>query len=175
MIILALDIATTIGIAVGSPGGKPVAWSKTLGKKADEDHLFSQALILTSSLIEKHKPDILAYEGAVGGNRTSHYLVGIIACIRGCAANRGIEVMSCNIGAIRKHFIGKHITSASYPNLPKSRAKTTARADAKLAVRNRCKMLGWGDLDEDAADACAVFDFASAKKWRASFSERRVL
>jgi hypothetical protein len=167
MKLLALDIATTIGIAVGEVGGSPKAWSETIGKKSDDDDLlFSRALSLTSRLISQHEPDLIAYEGAVGGDRTSHYLVGIIANVRGCARNRGIETISCNIGAIRKHFIGRHITSADYPHLPKSRRKAQARKDAKLEVQKRCKLLGYGDLAEDPADACAVWDYAAATRGR---------
>lgn len=163
MKVLALDISTRVGIAVGEAGGNPTAWAEVLGKKGDDDRLFSQALVLMSRLIEAHRPDLIAYEGAVGGDRTSHYLVGIIACFRGCAANRGVPLVACNIGAIRSHFIGKHITSAQYKHLPKTKAKAVARAEAKLAVQNRVKMLGWGITGEDECDACAVWDFACAK------------
>ena len=168
MKILALDIATTVGIAVGDASGNPTAWSETLGKKGQDDLLFSRSLVLTSKLIEQHKPDLIAYEGAVGGDRTSHYLVGIIACIRGCATNRGIPLLGCNIGAIRKHFIGQHITSAQYKHLRKGAAKATARADAKAAVQRQCKVLGWQADNEDAADACAVWSFAVGQTTRAA-------
>lgn len=164
MKILALDIATTVGIAVGEAGGEPTAWAKTLGKRGDEDLLFSQSLVLMSELIAEHEPDLIAYEGAVGGDRTSHYLVGIIACMRGCAANRGVRVVGCNIGAIRKHFIGRHITSSDYPHLAKGKAKSFARKEAKRLVQARCKMLGWNADCEDSADGCAVWDFACAKE-----------
>lgn len=160
MIIVALDVATTVGICVGSPGAKPAAWSVRLGKKGDEDALFSNALRLTWELIDRHKPDLIAYEGAVGGPRTSHFLVGIIANIRGCAAFKGVPAVSYNIGAIRKTFVGQHITSAQYKHLPPAKRKAVARAHAKAAVMKGCQMRGWTAPDEDAADACAIFEHA---------------
>lgn len=171
MKVVALDIATSVGIAVGVAGGNPKAWGKSLGKKSDESRLFSNALLLTDLLIEQFRPDVLVYEGAVGGTRTSHYLVGVIACVRGAAARRGVPAHGYNIGAIRKHFIGKHITSAQYPDLKPSRRKLQARTDAKSAVRARCRQLGWGDLSEDAADACAVWDYGCAMLSRAHQSQ----
>lgn len=166
--ILALDIATTVGIAVGDATGNPTAWAETLGKKGQDDLLFSRSLALSSRLIQEHKPDLIAYEGAVGGDRSSHFLVGIIACIRGCAANRGVPLLACNIGAVRSHFIGKHITSAHYKHLPKSKAKAAARAEAKALVQKQCRLLGWQADGEDAADACAVWSYAVGKTTRAA-------
>lgn len=164
MKILALDIATTTGIAIGNAGDVPQAWSERLGEKKDEDELFSNSIRFTSDLIVLHRPDLIAYEGAVGGDRSSHFLVGMIACIRGSARNRGVKVMACNIGAIRKSFIGQHITSANYKHLPARKRKAAARAHIKSAVQTACKMRGWGDLDEDAADACAVWEYACVRK-----------
>lgn len=163
MKILALDIATTVGICVGTAGTVPTAWSVRLGKKGQDDILFSKMLRLTSSLIKQYEPDLMAFEGAVGGDRSSHYLVGIIACARGMATARDVPVVPCNIGAIRKHFIGQHVTSAMYPHLPKGKAKAAACEHAKAAVQNHCKMLGWKAEDEDSADACAVWSYACHK------------
>lgn len=160
--IVALDIATRVGIAAGVPGGKPTAWSESLGEAKHDALCFSNALQLTWRLIAEYKPDAIYYEAAVGGPKTSHYLVGLVACVRGTAANRGIECHALNIGAIRKHFLGKHITSASFKELGAHRAKVIAREQAKRAVQSRCRALGWGELGEDAADAAAAWDFACA-------------
>lgn len=157
MKILALDIATTTGVAVGSAGEAPVAWSKGLGKAPDERR-FSNALRLTSSLLAEHEPDLLAVEAPVGGPKTSHYLVGLLACVRGCACNRGVPIMMCSIGSVRKHFLGKSLSTRDFPSLKPAAAKRAI----KEQVMARCKLLGWDVADADAADACAVWDYAMA-------------
>lgn len=167
MIILALDLASVTGVAVGSPGGKPTAWSVDLGKAKSEDLRFSQALVLTHKLIEHHKPDLIVLEAPVGGPKTSHFLVGLVACVRGCAFNRRVRIESYNIAAIRKHFVGGHVTSAAYGHLPQNKRKNAARAAGKNAVMQRCHQLGWEAGDDNAADAAALWDYACALESRA--------
>ena len=158
MKILALDIATRTGVSVGSSGEAPVSWSVDLGKGRSEDARFSKALSLTHRMIECHSPDLIAVEAAIGGPNTSHFLVGLLACVRGCAFNRGIPVEVCSIGGIRKHFLGKNLTVRDYPGL----SKDQAREQIKAEVMKRCSLLGWEAADDDAADAAALFDYACA-------------
>ena len=167
MIILALDLASITGVAVGSPGGAPTAWSVDLGKARLEDFRFSQALVLTHKLIERHKPDLIAIEAPVGGPKTSHFLVGLVACVRGCACNRKVRIEAYNIAAIRKHFCGGHVTSAAYGHLEPKRRKAAARAAGKNLVMQKCRMLGWDAEDDNAADACALWDLACSLESRA--------
>jgi hypothetical protein len=163
MIILALDLAGVTGVAVGSPGGAPTAWSVDLGKSRSEDARFSQALVLTHKLIETHKPDLIAIEAPVGGPKTSHFLVGLVACVRGCAFNRKVRVEAYNIASIRKHFCGGHVTSAAYGHIKAPRArKEAARAAGKNLVMQRCRQMGWQADDDNAADAAALWDYACA-------------
>lgn len=157
--ILALDVATRTGICVMRKGeNRPVAWSVDLGAGRSEDARFSAALVLTHGLIEKHKPDLIAIEGAVGGPKASAYLIGLVACIRGCAANRGIPVQSYPINSIRKHFLGRALGVRDFPALKPAAAKKAI----KQAVMDRCRLLGWDVPDADAADAAALGDFACA-------------
>lgn len=159
--ILALDIATNTGIAVGSAGGVPTCWSENLGKAPDERR-FSNVLRLTSSLIATHEPDFVAVEAAVGGPKTSHYLVGLLACVRGCAANRDIPVEAMHLGSIRKHFLGKAYTTRDFPGLSHAKAKMAIKGE----VMKRCALLGWDVPNHDAADAAALWDFACATRAR---------
>jgi hypothetical protein len=162
VIILALDLAGVTGVAVGAPGGAPTAWSVDLGKSRSEDARFSKALVLTHKLIETHKPDLIAIEAPVGGPKTSHFLVGLVACVRGCAFNRKVRVEAYNIASIRKHFCGGHVTSAAYGHLEPKRRKAAARAAGKNLVMQRCRQLGWQADDDNAADAAALWDYACA-------------
>lgn len=166
MIILALDVATITGVAVGATGGAPSAWSVDLGQGRSEDYRFSQALVNTHRLIEAHKPDLIAIEAAIGGPKTSHFLVGLVACIRGCACNRRVRVESYNVAAIRRHFVGGHVTSAAYKHLDPKRRKNEARKAGKNLVMQRCRQLGWQCDDDNAADAAAIWDYACALESR---------
>jgi hypothetical protein len=158
MKIVALDIATQCGIAAGSSGGDPRCWSVDLGKGRSEDARFSQALMLTHGLIETHKPDLLVVEAFIGGKHANAYLIGLVACVRGCAANRGVKCEMVFPATVRKHFLGKALTSRDFPGMKQARAKIAI----KEAVWARCRALGWDVEDTDAADAAATFDWACA-------------
>jgi hypothetical protein len=156
---MALDIAGCTGVAFGVAGETPRAISVDLGKSRSEAVRFSKMIGLTNTLIRKHKPDLLVYEAPVGGPKTSHTLVGIAACFVGEATRLGFEPEKIAIASVRKHFLGKHLTSASFPGMSKGRA----RQEIKRALIARCNMLGWKVDDDDQADACAIWDYACAK------------
>lgn len=158
MIVVALDIATQTGIAVGSPGGKPKAWSVDLGKGRGEDARFSKALVLTHELIERYRPDLIAVEAAIGGKFASAFLIGVVACVRGVAANRGVPVRSYTSGSVRKHFLGRALAKRDFPSLKPAAATKAIKGE----VIARCRLLGWEVADDNAADACALWDFACA-------------
>lgn len=165
MNIVALDVATRCGVAVGRPQAAPRAWSEHLGET--DDARFAQALRLTDRLIREHRPEVVVVEAAIGGEKASHLLIGLVACVRGACTARGVEVESANIGAARKHFIGQHITSAStaFRHLrSQSARKAAARKAAKEAVMNRCRALGWPVRNDDEADAVALWDYAASRR-----------
>ena len=158
LIVVALDIATQTGIAVGSPGGKPKAWSVDLGKGRGEDARFSKALVLTHELIERYRPDLIAVEAAIGGKFASAFLIGVVACVRGVAANRGVPVRSYTSGSVRKHCLGRALAKRDFPSLKPAAATKAIKGE----VIARCRLLGWEVADDNAADACALWDFACA-------------
>lgn len=159
MKILALDLSSNIGIAVGNPGSVPLCWSEHIGGPPD-DRRFSNAIRLTSRLIKEHEPEFIAIEAAIGGRNSSMFLVGLVACVRGVAFMRGIPCEAMSIGAIRKHFLGKHLTSKDFPGL----TKVQVRKEIKGRVIARAKALGANPKDDDAADAVALHDYACATK-----------
>lgn len=158
MRILALDVATNVGICVGESGADPRAWSVYLGDPPDERR-FSNALSMAHGLIENHNPDLIVVEAAIGGPKTSHYLVGLVACVRGCAYNRGVQVKSAALGTVRKHFLGKAIATRDFPHLKQAAAKKAIKAE----VMKRCALLGWPVDTDDEADAVAIWDWACAE------------
>lgn len=160
MKILALDIATTTGICVGSSGADPKAWSVDLGKGRSEDERFSNALRLAHGLIETHHPDLIVVEAAIGGKNASAFLIGLVACVRGCAFNRGVKVISTYPATVRKHFMGKAKTSRDFPGMTHAKAKLAIKEE----IAARCRLIGWDIEDLDAADAAATWDWACATR-----------
>lgn len=163
MKILAMDIATNTGIAVGDSRGTPRAWSVDLRQghaKASEDVRFSEILRLTHGLIVEHEPDLIVVEAFIGGRNASAYLIGLVACVRGCAANRGIKCEMVFPATVRKHFLGKALTSKDFPGMTQARAKIAI----KERVAAQCRAIGWTVTDLDAADALATLDWACATK-----------
>tara|TARA_R110002033_G_scaffold29914_4_gene66653 strand:- start:7401 stop:7931 length:531 start_codon:yes stop_codon:yes gene_type:complete len=156
MLILALDVATQCGIAVGSSRGDPKAWSVDLGLGRSEDFRLSEVLKLTHGLIETHKPDLIVVEAFIGGKHASAYLIGLVACVRGCAANRSVKCEMVFPATVRKHFLGKAKTSKDFPGLKPAKAKLAIKQEVKA----RCELMGWKIPDLDAADAAAVWDWA---------------
>ena len=159
MRIIALDIATSTGVAIGNSGDAPVCRSEDLGKGQSEDVRLSRALALTDQLVRLYEPDLIAVEAAIGGREASQYLVGLVACVRACATNRGVPVETYHLASIRKHFLGKALGVRDFPGMSKAKAKMAI----KQKVMDRCRLLGWEVPDHDAADAAALWDYACAK------------
>lgn len=162
MKVIALDISTRCGVAIGVSGATPTAYSLDLGKPPHARR-FSRALELTSDLITEHKPDLIAYEMPVGGREASSYLIGLAACVEGVAFNRGVRVEAVASSTARKHFIGKALSARHFPALSKARAKLAIKG----VVQDRCRALGWPHDDLDGCDALAIWDFACATWGRA--------
>lgn len=153
--IIALDIATHVGIAVGEADESPRSWSVDLGSKKSHGHRFSQVLRLTQKLLTDHSPSVLVAEAAIGGPKASAYLIGLVACVEGVCVNRGVRFEGANLGSVRKHFLGKHFGVRDFPGMTKAAAKGAI----KQMVVDRCNLLGWAPDDHDAADALAVWDW----------------
>lgn len=158
MQIIALDAATYCGVAVGTSGGDPKCWSIDLGDGYSQDARFSNVLSLTQGLIVDHKPDLIVVEAAIGGKNKNDFLIGLVACIRGCAKNRAVRCETVSPATVRKHFIGKALTSADFPGMKPARAKIAI----KERVMQQAKWMGWDVPDLDAADAVATWDWACA-------------
>lgn len=163
MIILSLDIATRTGVALGRAGQKPRAISIDLGKGLSYGVRFANAIRYTDSLIRKHKPDLVVFEAAVGGDKRHPLLTGLAAAVQGQATVMQARVEPVAIASVRKHFLGRHLTSKDYPHL----GQDEARQAIKCEVMRRCQILGMPVRDDDEADAVAIFDYASFTYGRA--------
>ncbi|GAB5434767.1 MAG: hypothetical protein EpisKO_41370 [Epibacterium sp.] len=170
MRILALDVATNTGICVGDTGAAPRAWTVNLGEAPDRGRLskedkerldarrFSNALQMTHGLILRNSPDLIVVEAPIGGREANAYLIGLVACIRGCAFNQGVHCITAHESTVRKHFLGKAYRTADFPTLKKADAKVAI----KRLVEGRCRLLGWDPETLDEADAMAIWEWACA-------------
>lgn len=167
MKLLALDIATTTGVAVGdTAGGYPKAWSVNLGrplrghkKAAPHEVRFARLQQLVWSVCKEHEIERVAIEAPIGGPRTSHLLVGLAACARGTALLADCKIEKQDIGSVRAHFLGFNPQKKDFAHLKNEDARTMA---IKNLVMARCKALRWDVEDHDSADAAAVWSYSAS-------------
>jgi Holliday junction resolvasome RuvABC endonuclease subunit len=159
MKILALDLATNTGVAIGNAHEKPLCSSERLGEAGDlHGARFLQAQYMLSRLIKKHHPDLIAIEAAIaggvqGGQERVQLAMGLRACVMSVAHMHKTKVEEYAVQTVRKHFIGN--------------AKLRRDA-AKTATINRCQQVGWRVANDNEADAAAVWDYARTKRLKIS-------
>jgi hypothetical protein len=168
MQIMALDLATCAGFAIGRAGGKPRSGSRRL-KGGDDapERAFRKLGLWLRDEFSFEKPDLVVCEAPVNlgafveGNQSSpkgfrfksnastiYMLQGFVAIAHGICGPYGVRCINANVQTVRKHFLGK-----ARPENP------------KLAVLDRCRLLGYVDrdfADTDAGDAIALWDYACA-------------
>ena len=155
--IIALDLATKTGVALGDPGTIPICFTEVLGDAGDHHGArMAQALRMMSRLIEKYQPHLIVLEAPIGvhgggSKRRPEVLMGLRGCVMGVAHMRNIPFEQHEVSTIRKHFLG---------------VGNLKRVDAKRATVKRCGMLGWTVHNDDEADACALWDLACARRSR---------
>jgi Holliday junction resolvasome RuvABC endonuclease subunit len=155
MRILAFDIATTTGWAVGEVGcDAPRCGSIRFGKAgASQLAICGHALEWAIDTIKAPLPDIVAIEDLLpphvtrGKSNVDHDLLAHLhGVILGVCFLRGVfKVNKYPVMTIRRHFID---------------LGSCRKGESKTMVQRRCKALGWlEEADDDAADACAVWDY----------------
>jgi hypothetical protein len=155
--ILALDLATTTGWCVGTPGGKPVYGSTRLGSPgATSGEVFAGFLAWLVDMIRVHDPRVVVYEAPLPPSHmrgktnvnTARRLMGLPAIAEAVAYRMRVPViLEATVSDVRQHFIGK---------------RTLPGAEGKLAVKLRCQMLGYSPPDDNASDALALWDYTCA-------------
>jgi Holliday junction resolvasome RuvABC endonuclease subunit len=155
--ILALDLATHIGWALGDVGGVPRFGTESMGKTSSSPGaVFGNCVKWTSEFLRDAdpRPDIIVIESllpdeAVSGHtnkRTKERLAGLHGVVRGVAHCRGVfQVATYPTQEVRRHFIG---------------IGTLKREKAKVAVMEHCRTMGWDVQTDDEADALALWHFA---------------
>lgn len=154
MKVLALDVATVTGWAVGEIGGKPLSGALRFAEKgASHYRVCFKAQVWLHQQIKLHRPDVVYMEGAInsaslGGksNPSTFILLNGLQTVLGVTVEACLPVSAKTIAVstVRKRFLGRG-------NLRSE--------DAKPMVKARCIELGWVDEDAtfDRCDALAVW------------------
>lgn len=153
MKIMALDLGGGTGIAVdGAEPWVPILIPVRLPRAHDGAYGPGGWILWQKvcALIEEHRPEMLCFEAPMktGGkkgfsNEAAHaQQLGRAYLIETIAAKYQLPCESEAVSTIRKHFVGH--------GRPEN---------AKHAVHERCRILGWRAPDYDCADAAAVWDY----------------
>ena len=156
-LIIALDIATRTGWALGRPSQAPRSGSQRFGQFHSDPHeIFGAALKWFSEFLQQQepRPDTLIVEQmlpplAMKGQTSRAVrdrLAGLHGVMLGVAQLRGVgEIAQASVGDVRSHFIGDRMCR---------------REQAKREVMLQCETQGWPAQDHNAADACALWSYA---------------
>ena len=167
MQILALDLATRSGFALGEAGQRPTSFSERLRAPDDEpERAFKRLGIKLRDILSTTAVDLVAVEapmqmgGMVEADEKSErgfrfksnpqtilILQGLYAVVFGICGPYGIRCVKGNVQKVRKHLLG-----AARPT------------DPKAAVINRLHQIGYLDRDcrdDNRADAVALHIWAS--------------
>jgi hypothetical protein len=154
--VLALDLASVSGWAVGVPGDeRPIHGSiRFASKGASHEAIFASAMQWADKKIVFYRPSLIVWEAPLQGfknGRTtadvSTILFGLPAVIGAVAYTRGVyDIRKAETKDVRHHFIGCS---------PK-------RAQAKPMVERQCRAMGWEVEDDNEADALATWHYMCA-------------
>lgn len=146
--ILAFDLATVTGVAIGRPCEAPTAWSFKL--TGDHAARFGELLRVANRLIKERRPEHVVIEAAYVGPdpNVAKLLYGLRGVVYSVANLHGLPVGERKASVVRKHFLGE------------SGGK---RANAKAMVMERCRLLGWPVRSDDEADAIALWSMRASE------------
>lgn len=151
--ILAMDVASKTGIAIGRPGEVPRLQTIDFRGEGDLPGLYGRAVTWMATALRDDPPDLVVIErvvppsGAMGftNHDTTMISIGMFGILCGIVHCKSIRLELAAISTWRKHFVGK----GNYPG-------TIAK---KMAV-DRCNLLGWSAPDHNAAEAAGIWDWA---------------
>lgn len=157
MLIMSIDPATTLGYAIGPSGSIPRSGAVRLKRPDDErDVAAFNCLCFLRDTWVLDKPDLVCVEHFLNpaGQKSADAIIlqievfGVIVAM--CRAY-GIRYEAPQVATVRKHFCG--------------RANAGDTDETKRMVVRRAIALGYmpkGATNHNQADACALWDFASA-------------
>ena len=154
--IMALDLASTSGWAVGIPGGTPISGSVRFASAgASHEAIFAKAAQWMNGVLVAHAPSLVVWEAPLAtsfrrGTNNSvvvSMLFGLPAVIGAVAYLRGIyDIRKASTRDVRMHFIGQN---------PKGHI-------GKKLVMRQCRAMGWSPIDDNESDALALWHYMCA-------------
>lgn len=152
--LIAIDASTrSTGFAFGGPrDGSPRGgcWSLPGADEAVFDMTLARVTESVSELCRMIKAEHMMIEAPLllvdqhHAAATAMALIQLTGAIRAAAKRAGAKVHLASVQTVRKHFIGTaHLK----------------RAEAKAAVMERCRLLGWPCMNDDQGDANAVWAY----------------
>lgn len=152
--ILALDLAARTGWAFGKVGARsPISGSIRFAKPgASLGMVFSTCRVWLRDLVLLHQPNVVVFESPMTpahmsgktNATTIRLLVGLTAIAE--EACFGLDCREAKVIEVRRHFIGAN---------PK-------REQAKALTIAACRRLGWAPVDDNAADALALWHYQAS-------------
>lgn len=145
-LVLALDLAGTIGWACGRPGALPAFGHQKL-QGATRAGRYRHYRSWLEDVIGQMDPDVLIFEAPIPFRSktnfdTMKFLIGLAEHLEEWAYDR-FDLREARVAAVRQHFIGANLKSAI----------------AKPRVQQRCRALGWMAETHDESDALALLDY----------------
>ena len=149
--VLALDLATTTGWAIGVPGSNPQCGHVRFTKQGSTRALtYRHFRMWLDEVWGKEIPDLVCYESPavpsfLGGRtniETTRFLFGLAEHLEEWCYGR-VELREATTSQIRCHFLGQNL-----------KAKV-----AKPLTLERCNDFGWACETTDEADAAALWDY----------------
>ena len=155
--ILALDLATTTGWAIGEPGEQPESGVLRFGRgNTTHGQIAAEAIAWMIEFLSDRRPEQIVFEQPLppnftGGHttlNTAMITMGLPFLLQGIAYKLGMfNVEAVRVSDVRIFFIGANMKSA----------------EAKQATFDRCQKLGFNPADDNASDALALWCFQCAK------------
>ena len=147
--ILALDVATHMGVAEGEPGLFPVVTTVKLGREGD-DHadIFARAALWITRRMLDDPPDLVIFEEPVP-KFDSSLLMGLRGVMLGITRAHAVKLTEVPVATWRLYFLG---------------SGKLKRDIAKARAVETCARLGWGEgINHNAAEAAGMWLWACAK------------
>jgi hypothetical protein len=151
-VVLALDLASISGWALGEPGGTPThGYIRFAAPGSSHEAIFAAACRWMIDMMER-RPTVVVFESPLATSfkrgktnaSTTGLLWGLPAVIGAVAYMSGCyNIRKADTRDVRIHFIGS--------NPPRAKAKA-------MTVLN-CQRLGWNVTDDNEADALAIWHF----------------
>ncbi len=153
--ILALDLATTTGWAIGRPGEAPQSGVIRFGR-ATHAQIAAEAIAWLIEFLTEMKPDSIVYEQPLPPNFTAGHTtlntatvtMGLPFLLCGISYKlRIFDVQPVRVSDIRTFFVGSNLKSEP----------------GKRLTFERCQQMGFNPKDDNESDALALWCYQCAK------------